>query len=101
MVDDRKAFEQHQQNIILKDRRRLMVSGVRHVESFNEECIILDTENGILIIRELDYISTISTLNHPSWMWRGISVPWNTWTGEYRKDKEASFRGFSDRKAAR
>jgi len=51
MVDDRKAFEQHQQNIMLKDRRRLMVSGVRHVESFNEECIILDTENGILIIR--------------------------------------------------
>lgn len=51
MVEDRKAFEQHQQNIILKDRRRLMVSGVRHVESFNEECIALDTENGLLVIR--------------------------------------------------
>lgn len=51
MVEDRKAFEQRQQNIILKDRRRLMVSGVRHVESFNEECIVLDTENGLLVIR--------------------------------------------------
>jgi sporulation protein YabP len=51
MAEDRKAFEQRQQNIILKDRRRLMVSGVRHVESFNEENIVLDTELGILVVR--------------------------------------------------
>lgn len=51
MADDRKAFEQRAQNIILKDRRRLMVSGVRHVESFNEECIVLDSELGILVVR--------------------------------------------------
>lgn len=51
MAEDRKAFENRQQNIMIKDRRRLMVSGVRHVESFNEECIILDTELGVLVIR--------------------------------------------------
>ena len=51
MPEERKAFEQRAQNIILKDRRRLMISGVRHVESFNEECIVLDTELGILVVR--------------------------------------------------
>ena len=33
MPEERKSFEQRAQNIILKDRRRLMISGVRHVES--------------------------------------------------------------------
>jgi sporulation protein YabP len=28
-----------------------MVSGVRHVESFNEECIVLDSELGIIVVR--------------------------------------------------
>ncbi len=51
MPEERKAFEQRAQNIILKDRRRLMISGVRHVESFNEEGIVLDTELGILVVR--------------------------------------------------
>jgi sporulation protein YabP len=51
MPEERKAFEQRTQNIILKDRRRLMISGVRHVESFNEDCIVLDTELGILVVR--------------------------------------------------
>lgn len=51
MVDERKNFEQKPQNLILKDRRRLMISGVRHVESFNEECIVLDTDLGVLVVR--------------------------------------------------
>lgn len=51
MAEERKPFEQRQQNIILKDRRRLMISGIRHVESFNEECIVLDSELGLLVIR--------------------------------------------------
>ena len=51
MADERKNYEQRSQNLVLKDRRRLMISGVRHVESFNEECIVLDTELGILVVR--------------------------------------------------
>lgn len=51
MPEERKAFEQRAQNIILKDRRRLMVSGVKHVESFNEDCIVLDSDLGILVVR--------------------------------------------------
>ncbi|NLU52547.1 MAG: sporulation protein YabP [Clostridiaceae bacterium] len=51
MADERKGLEQRAQNIILKDRRRLLISGVNHVESFNEECIVLDTELGILVVR--------------------------------------------------
>jgi sporulation protein YabP len=53
MPEERKVYERSQ-NIILKDRRRLMISGVNHVESFNEECIILDTELGILVVRGMD-----------------------------------------------
>jgi len=51
MAEERKMYEQRSQNIILKDRRRLMISGVNHVESFNEDCIVLDTELGILVVR--------------------------------------------------
>ncbi|NLM74746.1 MAG: sporulation protein YabP [Clostridiaceae bacterium] len=51
MAEERKVYEQRSQNIILKDRRRLMISGVNQVESFNEDCIVLDTELGILIVR--------------------------------------------------
>lgn len=51
MPEERKAFEQRAQNIILKDRRRLMISGVSHVETFTEECIVLETDLGILVVR--------------------------------------------------
>lgn len=39
------------QNLILEDREKLNISGVEHVESFNEEQIVVDTIRGSLIIK--------------------------------------------------
>ena len=39
------------QNIQLENRKKLTVSGVKDVESFNEEEIVLHTEMGVLIIK--------------------------------------------------
>lgn len=39
------------QNVILEDRRKLMVSGVSDVDSFDEEAVVLFTELGELTVR--------------------------------------------------
>ncbi len=39
------------QNIILENREKIIVSGVKSVESFDEQEIITVTENGVLNIR--------------------------------------------------
>lgn len=38
-------------HMILEDRRRLSVSGVEEVESFDENTIIMDTSQGTLVVR--------------------------------------------------
>lgn len=49
-------------NIIMENRKKLSVSGVYDVESFNEEEIVLHTEQGIMIVRgEGLHISKLST----------------------------------------
>lgn len=40
-----------QHNIILEDRRKLVLSGILEVESFEEECVQLKTAKGELNIR--------------------------------------------------
>ena len=42
------------QNIIMENRQKLSVSGVIDVESFNDECVVADTELGILVIKGID-----------------------------------------------
>lgn len=54
MADEKKVSKSRVQNIILENRERLNVSGVIDVESFNDECIIVETELGILVIRGED-----------------------------------------------
>ncbi len=54
MIEEKKVSRQKAQNITLENREKLSVSGVIDVESFNDECIIVDTELGILIIRGED-----------------------------------------------
>ena len=42
-------------NLILENRKKLSVSGIEEVESFNEEEIILRTcEDGVLVIKGVD-----------------------------------------------
>ena len=52
MAEERKISKQ-EQCIKLKNRKELLVSGVINVDSFNEECIVLETELGTLVIRGL------------------------------------------------
>jgi len=54
MVEDKKPVKPKTQNLILENREKLSVSGVVDVESFNDECVIVDTELGILVIRGED-----------------------------------------------
>ena len=41
-------------HLILEDREKLTVSGVEEVESFDENTIVMDTAEGILIVRGED-----------------------------------------------
>lgn len=42
---------QHSQQLVLENRKKLRVTGVRHVGSFNESEIILDTVLGVLLLQ--------------------------------------------------
>jgi hypothetical protein len=53
-ADDKKIAKPRIQNIMLENREKMSISGVIDVESFNDECIIVDTELGVLIIRGED-----------------------------------------------
>ncbi|HZK26821.1 MAG TPA: sporulation protein YabP [Thermoclostridium sp.] len=51
MAEVNKTVEGEHQNITLKDRKKMIITGVQNVESFNEECIIVDTRLGLVIVR--------------------------------------------------
>lgn len=54
MADEKRAIKPKTQNLILENREKLSISGVVDVESFNDECVIVDTELGVLVIRGED-----------------------------------------------
>lgn len=54
MIEDKKISKPRIQNLILENRERLSISGVLDVESFNDECVVVDTDLGILVIRGED-----------------------------------------------
>lgn len=54
MIEDKKIQKPKIQNLILENREKLSVSGVIDVESFNDECVIADTELGVLIVKGID-----------------------------------------------
>lgn len=61
MAEDKKTSKPKSQNLIMENRERLSVSGVVDVESFNDECVVIDTELGVLVVRGEDL--HISKLN--------------------------------------
>lgn len=61
MIEEKKVSKPKIQNLILENREKLSVSGVVDVESFNDECVIVDTELGVLVVRGDDL--HISKLN--------------------------------------
>jgi len=54
MAEEKKSLERDHQNIILRDRKKLLITGVHNVEIFNEESIVVDTQLGLVIIRGVD-----------------------------------------------
>ncbi len=54
MIEEKKISKPKIQNLILENREKLSISGVIDVESFNDECVIADTELGVLIVRGED-----------------------------------------------
>lgn len=51
MITDDKAINKLPHNIIMEDRKKLSVSGVSDIESFDEQTIIAITDLGELTIR--------------------------------------------------
>ena len=60
-MDERRPMETAPHSLSLEDRRRLLVSGVTDVESFNEQEVIMGTSMGALAVRGQD-ISLINDL---------------------------------------
>ena len=54
MIEEKKPIKSKVQNIILENREKLSISGVIDVESFNDECVVVDTNLGLLVIRGVD-----------------------------------------------
>ncbi|MCX7711967.1 MAG: sporulation protein YabP [Clostridia bacterium] len=54
MPEEKKSSKPKAQNLILENREKLSITGVIDVESFNDECVIVDTELGVLVIRGED-----------------------------------------------
>ncbi len=54
MIEEKKISKPGVQNVILENREKLSVSGVIDVESFNDECVVVDTQQGLLIVRGED-----------------------------------------------
>jgi sporulation protein YabP len=54
MAEERKVPAREHQNITLVDRKKLLITGVINVESFNEECIVVDTVQGLLVVRGME-----------------------------------------------
>ena len=55
MIEDRKQISSNiLQNIILENRKKLTISGVLDVLSFDDQIVILETELGLLTIKGED-----------------------------------------------
>ncbi|MGE5614073.1 MAG: sporulation protein YabP [Bacillota bacterium] len=54
MAEDKKISKPRVQNLILENRQKLSISGVIDVESFNDECVVVETELGTLIVKGID-----------------------------------------------
>lgn len=54
MAEEKKVIKPKVQNLVLENRQKLSISGVIDIESFNDECVVVETELGELIVRGED-----------------------------------------------
>jgi sporulation protein YabP len=53
-MEEKKIQKPKSHNVLLENRKKLNISGVLDVDSFNDEYILIDTELGFLVIRGLN-----------------------------------------------
>jgi len=92
MPDDKKVIKPKVQNLILENRQRLSISGVIDVESFNEDCVVVDTELGLLIIHGEDL--RINKLNIDN---SELNIEGNIISCEYNDRETTRPKGFFGR----
>jgi sporulation protein YabP len=51
VIEERRVGQLKNHQILLKNRQELVVEGVLSVESFDDQEVILETEEGLLIVR--------------------------------------------------
>ncbi|MCX7922224.1 MAG: sporulation protein YabP [Clostridia bacterium] len=89
MIDDKKVSRPKVQNLILENREKLSISGVIDVESFNDECVIVDTELGVLVIRGEDlHISKLNLDNSE------LNIEGDIISCEYSESEGSKSKGF-------
>ena len=54
-MDERNVTKSQNSNIIVENRKRVNVSGVKDALSFDETSIVLDTELGVLTLKGRDF----------------------------------------------
>lgn len=54
MAEEKRNPERDHQNITLRDRKKLLITGVHNVDSFNEEMIVVDSVLGTIVVRGMD-----------------------------------------------
>ena len=89
MAEEKKVMKSKTQNLILENRQKLSVSGIIDVESFNDECVIVDTEMGILIVHGEDL--HINKLNLDS---SELSIEGDIISCEYSDRDSSRSKGF-------
>lgn len=80
-MEEKKVQKTKSHNILLENRKKLVISGVIDVDSFNDEYVLIHTELGFLLIRGIDL--RIKKLSLES---ADISVDGNISALEYTED---------------
>lgn len=87
MIEEKKMIKPKIQNLILENRAKLSVTGIIDVDSFNEECVVVETDLGLLIVRGDNL--RINKLNIDS---SELNIEGNIFSCEYN-DRESSNSG--------
>lgn len=89
-MEEKKIQKPKHQNILLENRKKLIISGVLDVDSFNDEYVFIDTEMGFLMIRGHGLkIKKLSLENGECLVDGSISAL--EYTEEEKKDKRTPF----------
>ena len=59
------------QNLMLENREKLLIQGVEQVESFDENCVQLDTTQGALVNKEVSVTGEIVAMLYDETRFKG------------------------------